>query len=855
MSSTAPTAPSTPTPGPLQAWKEPTAQALPPRAASGSPGPTYAQVVSAGMGAGRASPPRQTASPHASALKNPAFDPMWGSQAVDFPDGAPLLHQPQPQTAPPVPTFLTQGDRASPTAFEDPVPAASPSADDPTTPPPSPGLGTACWPDDLVVEGSSQTPTPDLLDALGEHGANGGSILDFITDGIGPDGRPLPGREADWSVRRQKKRPRAHSWSPPPRPAPGQRRLIIFDRAEERSGLMPLLPPPSPVLQPTEPPPVWMKHFAFASPHPPPSIRTARDERDAQRKLFLQETEELVAMYEDGTLTPPADAPLPPADLPVADPPTPVPAPAQPLADMAMDVDPVRSAMPLQSAPRAHGRPTIMQPAKSLPLRACDMNRAAPGLPTRTRRSDLPASSQPEFAASTPAARPGRLPRLPGTSLLGTAVRPAVLSPPRRPAPPVRVGTPFPTMFTREHSPLPLHMPQRLPDPQEPGRRDAALRTTVPIMPPPGRTADHVPYTSVLATLTPLTPAPASVGPVFTPPPVAGFELPVQPDPEQLLLGMPRARVAALWGEESDTLALLHLWSVGYPRPAQIQLLTDALAAALYAITGDVDPFLIPPEQDWTVPVAQRILPITWVVLRLSKAGTRKLLDGKVWSTPAITFFAYPRAIPIPRYLFTLSGFAHDRDSDIISTVWATITGAKALPATLALLQENPDYEDDTLEAAAEIVLSGLEVTVYRLQNGNLNAAVFCGSPTASVPRWREWRNLLANLPYTSNFNTTGFARRPALCDACHGADHPTHKCPYPDVPGWNAPAPGNGPTFPSPDAPFPSGPSAGARGGQRGGPSSSGRGSAPNRGNRGGSRRAGMGGRDSQANRENAPY
>ncbi|KAI0358272.1 hypothetical protein OH77DRAFT_1587960 [Trametes cingulata] len=769
--------------------------------------------------------------PSTYATKNPEYDPGWGATMRGFPDGAPI-NLPLGATADAVQAGYDDLDGEG-------RPRATP------TPPASPHPGLRLWPDDLVIEGTSTTPSPVLEELIGEHCADGGSLLDLITDGIGPNGFPLPGRIPDYSARRQK-RPRSNSdsWASPPRPAPGRRSRVIFGRAEERSPIG-LLPPPSPVLRPTEPPPVWLPHFAYASPHPPPVIHSAREELAAQRALFDEETDELVADYEAGRLEPPPDDE--PEIVPVVAPGaanTDV-MPEDDEDDMTMDVD-----LPPLSTRSLHA--SIHAPAEAVhapqPVRP-PQTAGSVRLPTRKGNHLLPNVPVRPNAASTPA--PSSL-RPASHGMLANLRRQMVTSNAR---PPVRTPTPFPTMFATERSPTPTpaRASSRASTSTTAGGSNRRLPASSIGQPFTNAREEHTtPYTAVMATLTPLAPPAASIRPVFTPPPDGGFSLPVLPDPEELLHGMVRNRVAALWGEPTDSVALIRIWNVGVPRPGQLRPLADALTAAVHSITGDLDPFILSPEQDWAVPIAQRVMPITWTALRLSTDGARRLLQGRVWSAPTITFFAYPRSMPIPRYLFTLGGFQHDRDNDIIGTVWATMTGTQALPHSLRLLQDNPHFVNDTLEEAAEIMFSGLEVTVYRLSNGNINAAVFCDSPTVSVQRWREWRNAMAQLPFASHFNATGFARRPALCEACHGADHPTHRCPFSEIPGWNGPPAGQGPAFPGPGAPSygvnhaPSQP-----GSPRPGPSRSRGGNA----NRASGRRGGWSGRGGRGANEGAPY
>ncbi|KAI0357401.1 hypothetical protein OH77DRAFT_1384975, partial [Trametes cingulata] len=275
--------------------------------------------------------------------------------------------------------------------------------------------------------------------------------------------------------------------------------------------------------------------------------------------------------------------------------------------------------------------------------------------------------------------------------------------------------------------------------------------------------------------------------PVFTPVPEGGFPRPNFNDPDALSAGLSQFRMGTLRAEPPDTVVLVQIYNVGVPPPALTGELTDGLSVAIQAATGEVDPFIIPPEPDWAVPVARRVLPRTWIVLRLAPRSVRVLVEQVVWSTARITFFAYTREPTIPRYLFTIGGYTRDRDRDIFNAVWNVFTSQDVRAGILDLVQSNPSFANVRPEDATNAVIGSLVVRVDTLRNGGLIAAIYVDSPTASPQRWREWRNELASFPFPTTYNLTGFSRTLAPCAGCHAHDHVTHLCPYAlDIPGWN---------------------------------------------------------------------
>ncbi|KAH9847058.1 hypothetical protein C2E23DRAFT_863562 [Lenzites betulinus] len=137
----------------------------------------------------------------------------------------------------------------------------------------------------------------------------------------------------------------------------------------------------------------------------------------------------------------------------------------------------------------------------------------------------------------------------------------------------------------------------------------------------------------------------------------------------------------------------------------------------------------------------------------------------------------------------TLTGFAHSLG--ILQAIWTTFRGDAILPTLYALVRTNPRFAAVEADQAVADILASIEVTVDEQPHGNIHAQIYMDSPTASPQRWAEWRDFVATIPFESRVNTTATAARPIKCAGCHGADHPTAQCPFPDVPGWNAPRAG----------------------------------------------------------------
>lgn len=297
-------------------------------------------------------------------------------------------------------------------------------------------------------------------------------------------------------------------------------------------------------------------------------------------------------------------------------------------------------------------------------------------------------------------------------------------------------------------------------------------------------------------------------GYIFTDVPAGGFPEVLFSEPDGLLAGLPRERINAITGGGIGPVLVLHVHNSTFPPQHKLRPLTSAIEGAIHQITGALNPLVVPPEREWTQGGDRRANPFVWTVLGISEDAVNRVMECPVWSSTEVTMHVAHARLQINRFLFVLGGFAHDHNHSILNAVWAVFTGPVVLPTILRLVQTHPEHIAAAPEEAARAILGSLKVRVSTLQNGNLIAAVFCDPPTLSIVRWREWRNTIANLPFPNPMNSTGFVRRPTPCAGCHGYDHPTHLCPFQDVPGWNTPPPGT--TWGPPTAGQPQGPPGG---------------------------------------------
>ncbi|TFK79003.1 hypothetical protein K466DRAFT_606481 [Polyporus arcularius HHB13444] len=110
------------------------------------------------------------------------------------------------------------------------------------------------------------------------------------------------------------------------------------------------------------------------------------------------------------------------------------------------------------------------------------------------------------------------------------------------------------------------------------------------------------------------------------------------------------------------------------------------------------------------------------------------------------------------------------------------------------MIRANPDFAGWDVDEAVDEVLNSLRVETFQLSNGSYVANIFITRlPTRSMRQWRRWVANLRSRRYPSFAIGTGRVRYIAPCGGCRSVSHLAHLCPFPTIPGWNGPAPGEG--------------------------------------------------------------
>ncbi|KAH9851090.1 hypothetical protein C2E23DRAFT_860822 [Lenzites betulinus] len=288
--------------------------------------------------------------------------------------------------------------------------------------------------------------------------------------------------------------------------------------------------------------------------------------------------------------------------------------------------------------------------------------------------------------------------------------------------------------------------------------------------------------------VTPTTPGADGYG--FTPEPTEGFPSIHQAHPEGLIEDLALSRIDEAWKQREGTVLFVQIANVGHPDVPLRKPLHDEIYAAIRHVTGKTDFVPIAPQPEWVQPPRRAGAPKTWMVFGLDEEDVAELVRLKILSCVWITLFFYERKLVIPKYLFTLTGYTTNHDDDIVSSIRGAFLNDPIFSTIADLVLSHPGLQHLSQHEAAMRIATSVDVRVDQLGNGNMQAAVFCDSPTGSGESWKIWRGNLMKMPFHSRFNPTAVARRIELCLCCHSADHVTHKCPFQHIPGWNAPPP-----------------------------------------------------------------
>lgn len=265
-------------------------------------------------------------------------------------------------------------------------------------------------------------------------------------------------------------------------------------------------------------------------------------------------------------------------------------------------------------------------------------------------------------------------------------------------------------------------------------------------------------------------------------------------DPEMLLRGVSSNWIRAMWTKTLAKKAIpVYVYNYRYTDSvAYNRLVAKALRHAAATITGNHEVRAVPPEPEHEDDVRGDEA-LLWALRDLTEDDAEVLLSRPVWSFAGITFFPVSKEVGPDRWVFSLEGFLDDDAAAIRDAVQRVLLEDENAEIIERLTRRNPDLRDMSSALRVRAIVSSVNVTTWTTSGDNVIANVFIRPPTRVTRLWRAWVARLRTRRYGNYVNGTGVVRWLSHCLGCRSTDHPTHLCPFPDLPGWNGPDAGSG--------------------------------------------------------------
>ncbi|KAI0356663.1 hypothetical protein OH77DRAFT_223751 [Trametes cingulata] len=281
----------------------------------------------------------------------------------------------------------------------------------------------------------------------------------------------------------------------------------------------------------------------------------------------------------------------------------------------------------------------------------------------------------------------------------------------------------------------------------------------------------------------------------ITPVPPRRFPVVHHRGPFDLERHMSEMRLTQFLGERPGTTCVLEVFDHVIVNQRKAVALTRKLEETLRIITEVPKPSVAAPEkkQGW---VTVKEAPTAWLVYGLHEQAVRILTEVHTWSTPAVTFFAYPHLQQIPRYVIGLLGFTRDDEDEALETVRAAFLRAPIADSIGNLLREHPQYNKlPPVIAVAELVKM-MQVKIRPLVDDRpredaeeeiLVVHVYIDPPTLDLAKWQDWRTAMRDplMTIQGRFNRATEPKDESRCLKCFGVDHDAPQCPSSNTPGW----------------------------------------------------------------------
>jgi hypothetical protein len=203
-----------------------------------------------------------------------------------------------------------------------------------------------------------------------------------------------------------------------------------------------------------------------------------------------------------------------------------------------------------------------------------------------------------------------------------------------------------------------------------------------------------------------------------------------------------------------------------------------------------------PPIADVTPPAADRA-PFTYLVHNISTSTYSRLLEQHIWISPKIGFVVYSSKTTMPSYLGALKGINITDNQDVamfrdfvIEIFWR----GEVAQLLAEMSGRGSNFPEMDVESRVTTILKTFTIRPIEVKTKGSGTVtwinLYLDCPTESDDDWGLLVDAVSETKFEHSLLGAGLYDRGWTCHVCHGADHPTGLCPFPNVPGWFQPIP-----------------------------------------------------------------
>lgn len=164
----------------------------------------------------------------------------------------------------------------------------------------------------------------------------------------------------------------------------------------------------------------------------------------------------------------------------------------------------------------------------------------------------------------------------------------------------------------------------------------------------------------------------------------------------------------------------------------------------------------------------------------------------RVYSTPELTFFAYPFKYSNPRYIMSLTGFSTNDADDICEAVVERLCQNDVYGLVEEFCERNPTLKNIGMDAIHDLMIQSMQlIPIVHHGDGGIPYHVWELHLTPPSNDWEEadrFRDSIRRIQFIDT--KVGSARHYNIspCTGCHSVNHPRGLCPFTNIPGWYGP-------------------------------------------------------------------